>query len=425
MEQFSKHKELSFEKAVHAVPACTEGHQSSEHRARAARSANGSGRQHSGPPAVKHADNGGYEIAAEAAQLRHVSDRHSGIARQRTKAGFRYRDADGTIIHDRATLERIRRLAVPPAWNDVWICPSENGHIQATGRDARGRKQYRYHPRWRAVRDRTKYEHMLEFGRSLPAIRRRVEADLARPGLPREKVIAAVVRLLERTLARIGNPEYAQQNESFGLTTLRNNHVRFKDGGVELDFRAKSGVHHHSVVHDAKLARILRRCRDLPGSELFQYVDEEGRRHAINSSDINDYLREVARREVTAKDFRTWAASNLALLTLAEMKERRPTKAGMRRAVERVASQLGNTPAVCRKSYIHTAILENYLAGSLPLKDSPPQRNGSPEYLAVERQMIKFLETQHHKPQPARTLEQQLHSSVKRARSKRTRALKR
>ncbi len=234
MEQFSKHQELSFEKAIHAVPACTKSHQSTEHRTRAARSANGSGRRHSGPPAVKHADNGGYEIVAQGAQLRYVSDRHSGIARQRTKAGFRYRDADGTIIHDRATLERIRRLAVPPAWNDVWICPSENGHIQATGRDARGRKQYRYHPRWRAVRDRTKYEHLLEFGRSLPAIRRRVEADLARPGLPREKVIAAVVRLLERTLARIGNPEYAQQNESFGLTTLRNNHVRFKGGGVEL-----------------------------------------------------------------------------------------------------------------------------------------------------------------------------------------------
>jgi DNA topoisomerase I len=242
-------------------------------------------------------------VAAQTAHLRYVSDKRPGIVRERTSEGFVYRDPAGATIHDRDELARINSIAVPPAWTRVWICPHQNGHIQATGRDARGRKQYRYHARWRSVRDDSKFEHMLVFGSSLPAIRRQIDSDLGRAGLPREKVLAAVVRLMERTLARIGNPEYTRQNESFGLTTLRNHHVRIKSGQIELDFRAKSGVRHRSVVSDRKLARIVKRCRDLPGSELFQYIDNDGSRHSIDSGDVNEYLRAISGREITAKGF--------------------------------------------------------------------------------------------------------------------------
>lgn len=221
--------------------------------------------------------------AAKAAHLRYVSDRVPGITRKRTATGFLYRNPKGAVIEDADELGRIRALAVPPAWDDVWICVFRNGHIQATGRDARRRKQYRYHPQWRTVRDQTKFEHLILFGQALPAIRSRVEADLAKPGLPREKVLAAVVRLMQMTLARVGNPEYARQNQSFGLTTLQNRHVHVKGGEILLDFRAKHGIRHRSVVHDRKLARILKNCRDLPGSELFQYLDEQGQRHSIDS----------------------------------------------------------------------------------------------------------------------------------------------
>ncbi len=220
--------------------------------------------------------------AARAARLRYVNDRQPGIARRGTAGRFVYRGPDGKVIKDGAVLARIKALAVPPAWTDVWICPLDNGHLQATGRDARRRKQYRYHARWRHIRDETKYEHMLEFGRALPAIRRRVDADLSLPGLPREKVLAAVVRLMEDTLARVGNPEYAAQNNTFGLTTLRNRHVRIAGGRIELDFRAKHGIRHTSIVSDRKLARVVKNCRDLPGSELFQYIDDAGERHCID-----------------------------------------------------------------------------------------------------------------------------------------------
>lgn len=337
--------------------------------------------------------------AAKAARLRYVTDRKPGITRTAISGGFVYRDPQGRVINDGAELARIKALAVPPAWTDVWICPLENGHLQATGRDARRRKQYRYHARWRRARDETKYEHMLEFGQALPAIRRRVEADLGLPGLPREKVLAAVVRLMEDTLARVGNPEYASQNNTFGLTTLRNRHVRITRGLIELDFRAKHGIRHVSTVSDRKLARVVKNCRDLPGSELFQYIDEEGERHCIDSADVNDYLREISGRDITAKDFRTWAATNLAILALAEQEEEKPTKKAQIETIKQVAKRLGNTPAVCRKCYIHPAVLEGHLNGSLrrtlaAVGAAAGQDDQPPEMWRIERMVMRFLTEQ-------------------------------
>ena len=263
-------------------------------------------------------------------------------------------------MRDRAALERIRKLAIPPAWRDVWICPREDGHLQATGRDARGRKQYRYHARWREVRDETKYGRMLAFANALPRIRRRVRQDLARPGLPREKVLASVVRLLETTRMRVGNEEYARENESYGLTTLRTRQVRVNGSKMEFRFRGKSGVWHVFGLSDRTLASIVRRMRDLPGYELFQYVDEEGNTRAVDAADVNAYLKEVAGEEFTSKDFRTWAGTVLAAEALHEC-----GKNGLTKAIERVARQLGNTKAVCRKCYIHPAVIDAYVDGSL------------------------------------------------------------
>jgi DNA topoisomerase-1 len=330
--------------------------------------------------------------AARAARLRYINDRRPGITREGVSGGFLYRDPRGARITDPAELARIKALAIPPAWSEVWICPQENGHLQATGRDARRRKQFRYHPRWRRIRDETKYEHMLDFGRSLPAIRRRVEADLGRPGLPREKVLAAVVRLLEDTLARVGNPEYAAQNRTFGLTTLRNRHVRITRGQIELDFRAKHGIRHVSRVSDRKLARVVKNCRDLPGSELFQYIDEAGERHCIDSADVNDYLREISGRDITAKDFRTWAATNLAILALAAREEEKPTRKGQIEAIRQVARRLGNTPAICRKCYIHPAVLEGYLNGDLRrMLAAVGEVEEIAEVWRIERTVMRFL----------------------------------
>jgi DNA topoisomerase-1 len=274
------------------------------------------------------------------------------------------------------------------------------------------------------VRDETKYEHAIEFARALPAIRRRVDADLAKSGLPREKVLAAVVRLMERTLARVGNPEYARQNDSFGLTTLKNRHVRIVGGQIVLDFRAKSGVHHHSVVSDRKLARIVRNCRDLPGSELFQYLDDNGNRRSIDSGDVNEYLRTISERDITAKDFRTWAATNLAVLALHELKEKKPTKKGLILAIKRVAEQLGNTPAVCRKCYIHPAVLETYLAGKLELKVMGPTED-PPEMFAIEREVIRFLDRHSTANGPGSTLKTTLKASIRLVKSKRRHASQR
>jgi DNA topoisomerase-1 len=306
--------------------------------------------------------------AAKAAKLRHVSDDAPGITRQKAASGFDYRDIHGELIADVETLGRIKSLAIPPAWTDVWICPLAHGHIQATGRDARGRKQYRYHPRWRLTRDETKYGRMLVFSHALPRIRARVEADLRRHGLPREKVLAAIVRLLELTLFRIGNSEYSKSNKSFGLTTLRNRHAIVEGHHIRLSFRGKSGVHHEGHLADRRLARIVKNCRDLPGYELFQYLDEDGNRHAVDSADVNEYLREASGEEITAKDFRTWAGTQLAAMALQELgglEGDSPVKSAIVRAVEHVAKHLGNTPAVCRKCYIHPAIFQGYLDGTL------------------------------------------------------------
>jgi DNA topoisomerase-1 len=308
------------------------------------------------------------QAAARAAGLRYVSDREPGITRIRTEDGFAYRNPDGSPVEDSNTLARIRKLAIPPAYENVWICRSPNGHLQAVGRDARGRKQYRYHPRWRRVRDEAKYEKMLLFGRKLPAIRAQVEKDLALHGMPRRKVLATVVRLLEKTLARVGNEEYAKTNHSFGLTTLRNRHAKVHGAEVEFRFRGKHGIMREMHLHDRRLARIVKRLQDLPGQELFQFVDEHGALHSIGSEDVNDYLREITGEEITAKDFRTWAATHLAALAFRELEQfdsEAKRKKNVVRAVEAVSKMLGNTPAICRKCYIHPAIFEGYLDGSL------------------------------------------------------------
>jgi DNA topoisomerase-1 len=326
--------------------------------------------------------------AARAAGLRYVDCSQPGLRRRRTGKKIRvgkrwvpefiFEDAGGRVVRDRETLERIRALVIPPAWEDVWICPSANGHVQATGRDARGRKQYRYHPRWRAQRDSTKYARMIALGQALPGLRRRIAVDLARPGLPRDKVLATVARLLETTFIRVGNDEYARTNRSFGLTTLRDRHVDIRASEVRFHFRGKSGVYHEVSVQDPKIARIVRRCRDLPGEELFQYLDEDGEPATIDSADVNAYIRGIAGEEFTAKDFRTWAGSVLALTAFREERAaadgKRPNKAQVVRAVERVAAQLGNTAAVCRKSYIHPEVIGGFLDGAL---DDPSPRGAA------------------------------------------------
>ena len=306
--------------------------------------------------------------AARAAGLRYVHDDRPGIRREAVKDGFRYLDAKGEPVEDEATLKRIKSLVIPPAWTDVWICPQANGHLQATGRDARGRKQYRYHPKWRSVRDEVKYERMINFGKALPQIRKEVDRALGLPGLPREKVLATIVYLLEATMMRIGNDEYARENKSYGLTTLRNRHVRIDGSEVEFRFRGKSGVHHDVKVHDRRLARIIGRTRDLPGQHLFEYVDDDGQPHTVDSSDVNDYLREISGEDYTAKDFRTWSGTVLAALALQEFEKfdsETQAKKNVVRAIESVAEKLGNTPSVCRKCYVHPAVLDAYMDGTM------------------------------------------------------------
>jgi DNA topoisomerase-1 len=286
----------------------------------------------------------------------------------RRGSGFTYRAPDGTAVRDAAELRRIKALVIPPAWTGVWISPDPLGHLQATGRDARGRKQYRYHSRWRAVRDETKYERLIGFATKLPAIRRRTNADLRAAALSRQKVLAAVVQLLEKTLIRVGNDEYAKENQSFGLTTLRDGHVDVSGGRVRFSFRGKSGVEHDIKLDDRRLARTIKACRDIPGYDLFQYYDEHGERHAVGSSDVNAYLKEITGEDYTSKDFRTWAGTVLAadlLRALDAFKSDSEAKRNIVRAVETVAKRLGNTKAVCRKCYIHPAILDSYVDRSM------------------------------------------------------------
>lgn len=306
--------------------------------------------------------------SAKSAGLRYVCDGARGIRREMGPLGFRYVGLDGKVIRKAAELKRIRMLAIPPAWTDVWICADPRGHLQATGRDARGRKQYRYHNDWRACRDETKFDRMQAFAAALPGVRARTEDDLARPGLPREKVLAAVVQLLEKSLIRVGNDEYAKANRSFGLTTLRNQHVDVKGSTLRFEFRGKSGVRHSVDVNDRRLARIVKQCRELPGQELFQYIDEDGRHQDVTSQDVNAYLQEITGDDFTAKDFRTWAGTVLAAVAL-RTTEVAPSimqaKKNVVQAIEAVAGMLGNTRSVCRKSYIHPAVIDAYMDGSI------------------------------------------------------------
>jgi DNA topoisomerase I len=306
--------------------------------------------------------------SAQAAGLRYVSDTTPGIRRRRSGSGFSYVAPDGKVIKDAAEISRIKSLAIPPAYTDVWISPTANGHIQATGRDARGRKQYRYHPKWREKRDETKFGRVLAFSEALPRIRAQVERDLSKPGLPREKVLATVVRLLDCTGIRIGNDEYARSNRSFGLTTLQDRHVEISGSNIKFEFRGKSGKAHSVSLSDRRLARIVQRCQDIPGEDLFQYIDEEGVQQTISSGDVNDYLREISGEDFTAKDFRTWSGTKLAVAALTDIghcTSARQIKTNILRAIDSVASQLNNTRAVCRKYYVHPSVFEAYTAGTM------------------------------------------------------------
>ena len=339
--------------------------------------------------------------SAKASGLRYIIDTVAGFRRQRIGKGFRYVDPSGKPLRNREDLRRIKSLVIPPAWENVWISPRADSHLQATGRDAKGRKQYRYHLRWREVRDQTKYDRLVAFGRVLPQVRARVDKDLARPNLPRVKVIATIVKLLETTLIRVGNEEYARQNGSFGLTTMRCRHVKVVGAKIHFAFRGKSGVRFELALHDRRLAKIVRRCQHLPGQELFQYIDDNGERKSIDSSDVNEYLRRITAMNFTAKDFRTWAGTVLAAMTLQGVEQfdsKTQAKRHIVSAIETVAKKLGNTRAVCRKSYIHPAVLNSYLDGSLVLileRHIEKNTAGSVDELRPEEAAIlAFLEQQ-------------------------------
>jgi DNA topoisomerase-1 len=337
--------------------------------------------------------------SAVLAGLRYVRCDSAGFTRRATGKGFSYIDLEGRPIRDKETLNRIRSLVIPPAWKNVWICSIEHGHLQATGVDARGRRQYRYHPGYRQIRNQTKFHRMHAFAKALPSIRARVEHDLKLHGLPREKVIATVVRLLETTFIRIGNEEYAKQNASFGLTTLHDQHVRIEGYTIRFHFRGKSAQDHDITVHDKRLARIVRDCRDLPGYDLFQYVDDAGQTHSIDSSDVNAYLRDACGEDFTAKDFRTWAGTVQTALALAEtgpFRSETEAKRNIADAIKNTASQLGNRPATCRNYYVHPAVTDGYLDGTLLNIVKPPEETGEPlagtDLHPEERAVMKLLQ---------------------------------
>jgi len=336
--------------------------------------------------------------SASRAGLRYVTDGVSGIRRKRVGSGWAYYAPDGVRIEDPSVRKRLNALAIPPAWTQVWICPDPDGHIQATARDARGRKQYRYHPQYREARDRSKFRRMLEFSEVLPRLRERIERDLRADSLSRRQILATVVRLLDRTLIRVGNDEYARENRSYGLTTLRRRHVTVDGAMLRFSFRGKSGVEHTIAVSDPRLAKIVQRCRELPGEELFQYVDGKGRRQLISSDDINAYLREITGSDITAKDFRTWGGTMLAAVELRRMGEaasRRETDRNIVAAIDIVAERLGNTRAVCRKYYVHPALLEAYRMGDT-VPQPPAVRRGRRERGAALRRdevaVLQFLQ---------------------------------
>jgi DNA topoisomerase I len=309
--------------------------------------------------------------AAESAGLTYVSDTESGIRRRKAGKGLRYLTPSGSRVTDQATLNRIKKLAIPPAWTDVWICRKANGHIQATGRDARNRKQYRYHPQFRAIRDSTKFDHMIAFAQSLPAIREKIAEHMRLPGLPREKILATVVHLLEGTLIRIGNDDYVRQNGSYGLTTLQDKHVKVDGSEIRFNFKGKSGRTWRLGMKDRRIAKVVRACQELPGQELFQYVDDNGEVRDVTSSDVNIYLREICGEDITAKDFRTWHGTVMAAMALQEVQTfdtHAAAKKNIRAAIESVASRLGNTPTICRQCYIHPEVINTYVEGSLLLE---------------------------------------------------------
>jgi DNA topoisomerase I len=306
--------------------------------------------------------------AAESAGLRYVSDSRPGVSRKKVGSGFTYTRADGSKVTEPHVVKRIKVLAIPPAWTEVWICPFSDGHIQATGRDAKGRKQYRYHQRFREVRDSVKYEHVVAFAGALPSIRKTVHEHMAMRGLPRAKVLATVVHLLESTLIRVGNDDYAKQNNSYGLTTLKNRHVAVDGNEVRFRFTGKSGKQWSLRVRDRRIAKIIRACQELPGQELLQYIDEQGNCRDVTSTDVNEYLREITGKDITAKDFRTWAGTVLAAMALSELESfdsAAQAKRNLRAAIERVSARLGNTPTICRKCYIHPEVMNAYLDGNL------------------------------------------------------------
>lgn len=342
------------------------------------------------------------EDAAISAGLTYVNDDMPGITRQRSGKGFSYKGPDGRTITDKAERKRLASLAIPPAYVDVWICPDPRGHIQATGRDAKGRKQYRYHPEFRELRDSSKYDRMLDFARGLPQLRAQVDADMSRRGLPVEKVLATIVFLLENTMIRVGNTRYARENKSHGLTTLRMRHVTLDGNQVRFKFKGKSGKEWNLGLRDRRVARIIRAVQEIPGQHLFQYVDDDGTRRQVTSTEVNDYLRQITGRQVTAKDFRTWTGTVLAALALAEY-EKADSEAGAKRnvrdAIESVAARLGNTPTICRQCYVHPQIIDAYLADELRLEladtidDTLTQTDLRPEETQVLRFLKKRLKT--------------------------------
>jgi len=346
--------------------------------------------------------------SAKAAGLRYTTDTRPGIRRVRKGRTFSYTGPDGRVIRSAPELARIKALVIPPAWTDVWICPDPRGHLQATGRDARGRKQYRYHPRWREVRDETKYDRMIGFAQVLPVIRRTTREHLRRQGLPREKVLATVVQLLEKTLIRVGNDEYARTNRSFGLTTLRDGHVDVRGQRLRFTFRGKSGVEHEIDLSDRRLARIVKECRDLPGYDLFQYYDENGERQTVGSEEVNAYLKDVTGQDLTSKDFRTWAGTVLAAQLLREfdaVTSSAQAKKNIVAAVEQVAKKLGNTKAVCRKCYIHPAVFDAYLDGSMLETIAQRARKVSravDRLTEPERSVLKLLQRRLRRPKARR-----------------------
>jgi DNA topoisomerase-1 len=333
---------------------------------------------------------------AEEAGLRYVSDEQPGYTRKRRGKSFQYFDTAGKLIRDEARLLRIQRLAIPPAYREVWICPLPNGHIQATARDDRGRKQYRYHERWRSIRDENKYDRILIFAGALPTIRRRVEADLRLPALKREKVLATVVQLLQRTFIRVGNQEYARHNKSFGLTTMKDHHVKVRGTKLRFRFRGKGGVQHEVDVSDRRIAKTVRKLQDLPGQHLFQYFDDDGQLCDVTSQDVNDYLREITGEDFTAKDFRTWAGTLLTAMALDAQEKftsKKEASVNIKNAIAAAAKLLGNTPTICRKCYVHPAVLESYLSGHLieGLRTKIDEAEEVHDFAEDEKAVLQFL----------------------------------